>query len=62
MPVMMRGPGTCVGISTLENWLWELARFIRGPLDAPDYKDHILPASSSAAHTTSLTVNDLGLI
>ena len=43
MPVMMRGPGTCVDISTLENLLWELARFIRGPLDAPDYKDYTLP-------------------
>jgi len=30
-------------ISTLENWLWEAACSIRGPLDAPKYKDYILP-------------------
>jgi type I restriction enzyme M protein len=30
-------------ITTLENWLWEAACSIRGPLDAPKYKDYILP-------------------
>ena len=30
-------------ISTLENWLWEAACRIRGPVDAPKYKDYILP-------------------
>lgn len=30
-------------IATLENWLWEAACSIRGPLDAPKYKDYILP-------------------
>lgn len=30
-------------LSTLENWLWEAACSIRGPLDAPKYKDYILP-------------------
>ena len=30
-------------IPTLENWLWEAACSIRGPLDAPKYKDYILP-------------------
>jgi hypothetical protein len=30
-------------IGTLENWLWEAACSIRGPLDAPKYKDYILP-------------------
>ena len=30
-------------ISTLESWLWEAACKIRGPLDAPKYKDYILP-------------------
>ncbi len=30
-------------ISTLENWLWEAACAIRGPLDAPKFKDYILP-------------------
>lgn len=30
-------------ITGLENWLWEAACSIRGPLDAPKYKDYILP-------------------
>jgi len=30
-------------ITTLENWLWEAACAIRGPLDAPKFKDYILP-------------------
>ncbi|HOV91013.1 MAG TPA: N-6 DNA methylase [Syntrophorhabdaceae bacterium] len=30
-------------IKTLENWLWEAACKIRGPVDAPRYKDYILP-------------------
>jgi type I restriction enzyme M protein len=30
-------------ISTLEGWLWEAACTIRGPLDAPKFKDYILP-------------------
>jgi len=30
-------------INTLENWLWDAACSIRGPLDAPKYKDYILP-------------------
>jgi len=30
-------------ISALENWLWEAACVIRGPIDAPKYKDYILP-------------------
>ena len=30
-------------ISTLENWLWEAACSIRGPIDAPKYKDYIIP-------------------
>ena len=29
--------------TTLENWLWEAACIIRGPLDAPKFKDYILP-------------------
>ena len=29
--------------STLENWLWEAACKIRGPIDAPKFKDYILP-------------------
>ena len=30
-------------ISTLESWLWECACKIRGEIDAPKYKDYILP-------------------
>ncbi|MBC8525338.1 MAG: N-6 DNA methylase [Candidatus Cloacimonetes bacterium] len=30
-------------ITTLENWLWDAACKIRGPVDAPKYKDYILP-------------------
>ena len=30
-------------IPTLENWLWEAACVIRGPIDAPKFKDYILP-------------------
>ena len=30
-------------VSALENWLWEAACMIRGPLDAPKFKDYILP-------------------
>ncbi|WP_340695724.1 N-6 DNA methylase [Hydrogenobacter thermophilus] len=30
-------------IKTLENWLWEAACVIRGPIDAPKYKEYILP-------------------
>ena len=29
-------------IKTLESWLWEAACKIRGPVDAPKYKDFIL--------------------
>jgi type I restriction enzyme M protein len=29
--------------STLESWLWNAACQIRGPVDAPKYKDYILP-------------------
>lgn len=32
-----------LNVSTLENWLWEAACVIRGPLDAPKFKDYILP-------------------
>lgn len=30
-------------LSTLESWLWEAACKIRGPIDAPKFKDYILP-------------------
>lgn len=32
-----------LNIKTLESWLWEAACRIRGPIDAPKYKDYILP-------------------
>jgi len=35
--------GKNLDISTLESWLWEAACKIRGPVDAPKYKDYILP-------------------
>jgi type I restriction enzyme M protein len=38
----MAGNGT-LDISALETWLWEAACVIRGPVDAPKYKDYILP-------------------
>lgn len=30
-------------VPTLETWLWDAACVIRGPLDAPKFKDYILP-------------------
>ena len=30
-------------INTLETWLWDAACKIRGAIDAPKYKDYILP-------------------
>lgn len=30
-------------LKTLESWLWEAACILRGPIDAPKYKDYILP-------------------
>jgi len=30
-------------LSALENWLWEAACVIRGAIDAPKFKDYILP-------------------
>ena len=35
--------GRDLDISTLESWLWEAACVIRGPIDAPKFKDYILP-------------------
>ncbi len=32
-----------VDIGTLESWLWDAACAIRGPVDAPKFKDYILP-------------------
>ncbi|MEN3011244.1 MAG: class I SAM-dependent DNA methyltransferase [Candidatus Bipolaricaulaceae bacterium] len=35
--------GRKLDLSTLETWLWEAACTIRGPVDAPKFKDYILP-------------------
>lgn len=35
--------GGRVDVGTLEQWLWDAACEIRGPLDAPKFKDYILP-------------------
>jgi len=37
------GVGERMEISTLEGWLWDAACSIRGPIDAPKFKDYILP-------------------
>lgn len=29
-------------LGTLENWLWEAACVIRGPIDAPKFEDYVL--------------------
>jgi type I restriction enzyme M protein len=39
----MATPGSTLDISALESWLWEAACVLRGPIDAPKYKDYILP-------------------
>jgi type I restriction enzyme M protein len=36
-------PKRTLDVSALESWLWEAACVIRGPLDAPKFKDYILP-------------------
>ena len=38
-----RENGRKLDVLALENWLWEAACTIRGPIDAPKYKDYILP-------------------
>lgn len=36
-------PNEKLDTRTLESWLWEAACRIRGPVDAPKFKDYILP-------------------
>jgi type I restriction enzyme M protein len=38
-----RNNGRTLDVPALETWLWEAACKIRGPLDAPKFKDYILP-------------------
>ena len=40
---MANGNGGKLDVPRLENWLWEAACVIRGPVDAPKFKDYILP-------------------
>src|SRR3954468_20367652 len=35
--------GSTLDVPALESWLWDAACQIRGPLDAPKFKDYILP-------------------
>ncbi len=35
--------GKVLDLPALESWLWDAACQIRGPLDAPKFKDYILP-------------------
>jgi hypothetical protein len=30
-------------LKELENWLWDIASILRGPIEAHNYKDYILP-------------------
>jgi len=39
----MRNTDKQMDISMLENWLWDAACSIRGPIAAAQYKDYILP-------------------
>ncbi|RKY57674.1 MAG: SAM-dependent DNA methyltransferase, partial [Candidatus Latescibacterota bacterium] len=36
-------PNETLDLPALETWLWEAACVIRGPVDAPKFKDYILP-------------------
>ena len=40
---MAAATGPSLDVSTLEGWLWRAACKIRGPIDAPKFKDYILP-------------------
>lgn len=40
---MAVGERGSLSISTLEGWLWDAACVVRGPLDAPKFKEYILP-------------------
>lgn len=39
----MNNHNSSLDVTTLQNWLWEAACKIRGEIDAPKYKDYILP-------------------
>src|ERR1700741_4209509 len=39
----IKANGNGLDVPALESWLWDAACTIRGPLDAPKFKDYILP-------------------
>lgn len=41
--INMNNRNSRLELGTLESWLWEAACVIRGPIDAPKFKDYILP-------------------
>jgi len=43
LPFKPNGGAKRLDVAALESWLWEAACVIRGPLDAPKFKDYILP-------------------
>ncbi len=43
LPIPEDPPPRTLDVSALETWLWEAACAIRGPVDAPKFKDYILP-------------------
>ncbi|MEZ6131162.1 MAG: class I SAM-dependent DNA methyltransferase [Planctomycetaceae bacterium] len=42
-PKAERSNGRALDLPALEQWLWDAACTIRGPIDAPKYKNYILP-------------------
>jgi type I restriction enzyme M protein len=45
---------TTLDVAALEQWLWDAACQIRGPLDAPKFKDYILPIVQRASPVMEL--------
>lgn len=43
MPSQKAAKTALLDLPQLESWLWEAACVIRGPIDAPKFKDYILP-------------------
>lgn len=43
LPLAAASPAKRLDLSALESWLWDAACAIRGPVDAPKFKDYILP-------------------
>lgn len=49
-------------IKTLESWLWEAACSIRGAVDAPKFKDYILPLILGQRDTIPISTTTTPLI